>query len=87
MVTTDHGGTGTRHGANRPTDRRIFFLVHGPTVERGRLAGTPSLLDVAPTVLTHLGVRVEPSWQLEGRTVGLTAETVAEAPAVRSAVR
>ncbi|MGB1841464.1 MAG: DUF4983 domain-containing protein [Longimicrobiales bacterium] len=29
------------------------------------------MVDVAVTALTHLGIPVDPSWQLDGRPVGL----------------
>ncbi|MCA9514291.1 MAG: alkaline phosphatase family protein, partial [Myxococcales bacterium] len=74
IVTTDHGGTGKRHGENLPTDRRIFFIAHGPTVVPGPIEGTPSLLDVAPTVFAHLGVTPKASWKLEGDVVAVAPD-------------
>lgn len=74
IVTTDHGGTGKRHGGNLPTDRRIFLIAHGPTVVPGPIARSPSLLDVAPTVFAHLGVIPKPSWKLEGDVVAVAPD-------------
>jgi hypothetical protein len=75
LVTTDHGGSITgSHGRNIPEHRRVFFLVSGRSVARGPLLPPPSHVDVAPTVLAHLGVALDPAWGLDGRPRGLSDE-------------
>jgi predicted AlkP superfamily pyrophosphatase or phosphodiesterase len=71
VVSTDHGGSGRDHARNIPENRTIFLTVSGPSAARGTIEPPPSIVDVAPTVLQHLGVDVDPSWQLDGKPVGL----------------
>jgi predicted AlkP superfamily pyrophosphatase or phosphodiesterase len=73
IVCTDHGGKGTGHGSGHkvPEVREVFLIISGPSVERGKIVGPTYLVDVAVTALTHLGVPIEPKWQLDGRPVGL----------------
>ena len=52
----------------------IFFLACGPTVEPGRISEAPNIVDVAVTALTHMGVTIDPGWQLDGRAVALREE-------------
>lgn len=55
VVTTDHGGSGTTHGDLTPDDRTIFVVVSGSAFAPGTVEGRTHM-DVAPTVLSHLGV-------------------------------
>lgn len=71
VVTTDHGGTGKGHGQNIPEHRTIFVIVSGKSAARGTIDPPPSIVDVVPTVLQHLGIPVDPKWELDGKTVGL----------------
>ncbi len=73
IVCTDHGGKGRGHGGGRevPAIREVFLIVSGPAATRGKIAGPTYLVDVAATALTHLGVRLDPAWKLDGRPVGL----------------
>jgi hypothetical protein len=71
VVSTDHGGSGKGHGRNTPEHRTIFLIVSGPAAARGRINPPPGIVDVAPTVLRHLGVDIAPAWGLDGRPVGL----------------
>ncbi len=68
LLTSDHGGEGTNHRA-KGTDAnwQIPWICGGPGVRTGAIAGTPSLLDVAPTVLALLGLAPMPDSQ--GRAV------------------
>lgn len=68
LVTTDHGGTRNGHGGSTPEDRTTFMLAHGGAFEAGStLWPPPKVVDVAPTVLTHLGVEIPHAWSLDGR--------------------
>jgi arylsulfatase A-like enzyme len=71
LVTTDHGGSGTKHGQDIPEHRTIFLIVHGPSAQPGKLEPPPVSVDVVPTVLTHLGVPLKEDWKLDGKAVGL----------------
>jgi hypothetical protein len=73
VVCTDHGGKGRGHGGGRtvPEVRTGFLIVHGRSALKGRLKGVVPTADVVPTVLSHLGIAVDPAWKLDGKVVGL----------------
>lgn len=73
LVTADHGGQGTGHGGghNDPDVACSFLIVSGPAAQPGNIAEPCGLVDVVPTALAHLGVPIDPKWQLDGRAVGL----------------
>lgn len=56
VVTADHGGYGTTHGALQATCFTIPFLVASKAVSQGTLRGRPHNMDVMPTVLAHFGI-------------------------------
>src|SRR5262249_26946174 len=76
IVCTDHGGKGLGHGggAKVPEIRDGVLIVSGPSAARGRIEGPTAQVDVVATALTHLGIRLEPGWKLDGRPVGLKAK-------------
>ncbi len=63
VVTTDHGGTDTDHGAGGPLDLETFVAIGGPRVAGGSWWDGSSILDIAPTVCDLLGVEPHPEWQ------------------------
>ncbi len=71
IVTTDHGGSGKGHGPNTPECRTIFFIVNGKAATAGTITPPPTQVDVAPTVLSHMGIAINPAWKLDGTPVGL----------------
>jgi predicted AlkP superfamily pyrophosphatase or phosphodiesterase len=71
LCVTDHGGIWRHHGADIPECRRIPFMVAGDGAERGEALAEASLVDVAPTILTYLGIPIDPAWGWEGRPRGL----------------
>ena len=72
LISTDHGRDERGgHGGDSPGERTIFFLASGPSVVQGAIAETPHIVDVAVTALTHLGIEIDPAWNLDGRAVGL----------------
>lgn len=72
LVVTDHGRTEAGgHGGETPEEITVFYLASGPSAMVGTPAEPPTVVDVAMTALTHLGIKVDPSWQLDGRVVGL----------------
>ena len=76
IVCTDHGGLKRSHsnGHQVPEIRRVFMIVHGPSVKPGRIQEQAYLVDVTATALKHLLGKVDPQWQLDGKAVGLKAE-------------
>ncbi len=71
-MSTDHGRSPTGgHGDDTPEERTIFYLASGPSTIVGTLEGAPSIVDVPVTALAHLGIEVDPAWDLDGEVVGL----------------
>jgi predicted AlkP superfamily pyrophosphatase or phosphodiesterase len=77
IVSTDHGGYGKDHGNGHanPEITKGFLIVSGQAAARGKLAEPTEIVDVVAIALTHLGVTIEPKWELDGRVVGLKAAT------------
>lgn len=72
LVSTDHGRRPDGgHGGDSPEESTIFYLASGPSTVHGSLAGTPEIVDVAVTALVHLGIALDPAWELDGEAVGL----------------
>ena len=73
VVTSDHGGQGKGHGGGHKTPEILnsFLIVSGPAAKRGTFEEQVYLVDAPATVLAHLGVKINPEWQLDGRPVGL----------------
>lgn len=71
VVSTDHGGSGKGHGQDTPEHRTIFVIVSGKSAERGAIEPAPVIVDIAPTVMQHLGITIDPKWGLDGKAVGL----------------
>ncbi|MFJ4685538.1 alkaline phosphatase family protein [Streptomyces sp. NPDC088789] len=70
IVTTDHGHTDSGgHGGNTPQERQTFVIAKGSGFSPGSVRHDVKVTDIAPTVLTHLGISVDPAWQLDGRAV------------------
>ena len=69
VVTADHGGYHRNHGLMNGPATTIPLLVVGRDVARGRMAGTPHNIDIAPTVLAHFGIDTS-GMDLDGRVVG-----------------
>jgi predicted AlkP superfamily pyrophosphatase or phosphodiesterase len=67
VITTDHGHTPAGgHGGQSDDERSTFVLTYGASVAaEARI----ELVDIAPTMLSHLGVAIEESWELDGRSV------------------
>jgi len=66
VVVSDHGGDGAQHGPKDAPNQTIPLVLSGAIAARGEL-GAATQADVAPTVLAHLGVPIDPAWQLDGR--------------------
>jgi len=72
VVSTDHGRREDGgHGGDTPEERTIFLLVSGPAALNGILAEPAFIVDVSVTALAHLGIAIDPEWDLDGKPVGL----------------
>lgn len=73
VMVTDHGGEGTAHGARNAINRTIPLLFVRPGMTPATLVGA-SHMDVAPTVLSYLGVSTEATY--DGQVVAEALPTV-----------
>ncbi|HWI59737.1 MAG TPA: alkaline phosphatase family protein, partial [Bacillota bacterium] len=68
IVLTDHG----EHDHPDPEKSRItWHILNGPSAARGVIWPSPGIVDICATVLTHMGVRLDPAWNLDARVEGL----------------
>jgi len=67
IVTADHGGHERSHGKDFPEDMTIPVFIRQNGIAPGEIAEVPSILDLAPTVVSLLGVPADPDW--EGRSL------------------
>ena len=68
IVTTDHG----EHDHPDPERSRITWVINsGPSAARGVIWPSPAIVDICATVLTHMGVPIDPAWHLDARIQGL----------------
>lgn len=66
VVTADHGHTPTGgHGGSSPAERKVFVVAAGPGIEPG-VRNDVKISDVAPTVLSAVGIAADPAWNLDG---------------------
>lgn len=79
LVTSDHGGQGTGHGDGHQVPEIVnsFMIVSGAAAARGRIQEQTYLVDVPVTGLVHLGVPIDPAWQLDGQPRGLALPSAA----------
>jgi predicted AlkP superfamily pyrophosphatase or phosphodiesterase len=71
LITSDHGGSGTSHGALDADCRTIPLIVWGDSVRADELApGVGSHLDIHPTLMAHMGHPAQPDWSLDGEARG-----------------
>ncbi len=72
LISTDHGRLSDgSHGGDSPNEMTTFILTSGPSAAIGTPAGPTFIVDLAVTALTHLGVSIDPAWELDGKPVGL----------------
>lgn len=91
LSSTDHGGIGTGHGGETFEERNIFFIASGDYIPNQEIkrdsvqAGetwvydysrTPRVVDIALSALEHLCIPVESNWLLDGKSVGVTCQSV-----------
>lgn len=72
VASTDHGRLADGdHGGDSDEESTIFFLVSGAGTDATLVNETPSIVDVPVTALGHLGIVIDPAWNLDGRPVGV----------------
>jgi hypothetical protein len=79
ILSTDHAGTGYGHGDNIPEHRLVPIFIHGGGVVPGPIWPSPNTVSVAPTALDHLGIDIDPAWDLDGVPLGGEATAPPEA--------
>ena len=67
VVTADHGGHGRMHGTELPEDMTIPIFFQGRDFAPGKELSGLGIKDIAPTILTHMGIPLPREW--EGRAV------------------
>ena len=67
VITADHGGHDRHHGSQLPEDMTIPMFFIGPDFEAGKKLSGISLLDIAPTIATIMGVPIPREW--EGKSI------------------
>lgn len=71
VASTDHGFTGYGHGGDQHGTRMIWTLASGGDVPAtGEATREWRQVDIAPTMLAHLGVEIDPTWGYEGIPIG-----------------
>ena len=63
FVLADHGGHDRMHGTTLPEDMTIPFIAYGKPFQPGKVLENVSILDVAPTIVTLLGVEIPRDWE------------------------
>jgi hypothetical protein len=73
IVLSDHG---EHDHPDLERSRVTFHVVSGPSAARGVMWPSPSIVDVCATVLTHMGVAIDPAWNLDARIEGFPLPAV-----------
>jgi len=73
IAATDHG---EHDHPDLERSRITWHIISGPSAARGVMWPSPGIVDVCPTVLTHMGVPIDPAWNLDGRVEGFPLEAV-----------
>ena len=71
LISTDHGRRADGgHGGDSPEEMTIFILASGPATSAWPPPGPAFIVDIAVTALDHLGIGIDPGWELDGRPLG-----------------
>ncbi len=71
IAMTDHG---EHDHADLERSRITWHIISGPAAARGEMRPSPSIVDICPTVLKHMGIPIDPAWNLDGRVEGFPLE-------------
>lgn len=63
IITADHGGHDRRHGTEEKEDMTIPVFFVGPDFTPGKELDSISILDIAPTIATLMGVTKPREWE------------------------
>ena len=67
IIMADHGGHDRTHGTELPEDMTVPFFFFGDEFTPGEITEPVSLLEIAPTIATLLGLEPDEEW--EGRSL------------------
>ena len=67
IIMADHGGHERFHGTEMPEDMTIPLFFYGKDFTPGENIENASLLEIAPTIATLMGITPDPEW--EGRSL------------------
>lgn len=71
IVTSDHGHRPEGgHGGGSDDERAAFVIASGSGIPAGSEREDVAATDIAPTALEHLGVVIDPGWDLDGTGLG-----------------
>jgi predicted AlkP superfamily pyrophosphatase or phosphodiesterase len=68
IVASDHGGHDHAHGSDVPEDMTVPLIISSSKVKPGELGAPVSVLDIAPTVASMLGLSAPKEWM--GKSLG-----------------
>ena len=63
IIMADHGGHNRTHGTTMPEDMTVPLFFIGAPFERGKAVEGLSLLDIAPTIASVMGVEPDREWE------------------------
>lgn len=63
IITADHGGHDRTHGSEMPEDMTIPMFFCGENFEKGKEIENVSILDIAPTITSLLGLAPDEDWE------------------------
>ena len=67
LISTDHGRRPDGgHGGDSPEEMTIFIAASGPATADWAEPRPAQIVDVGVTALDHLGLEIDPSWELDG---------------------
>lgn len=70
VITADHGHTPTGgHGGSTQLERQSFVIAQGAGIAANSTRHDIKVTDIAPTVLKHQGVAIDPAWNLDGKPI------------------
>ncbi|MDX1378445.1 MAG: alkaline phosphatase family protein, partial [Anaerolineales bacterium] len=62
IITSDHGGSDTSHGSDRPEDMTIPWIANGAGIQPGHLTSPVNTMDTAATAALVLGLPIPDEW-------------------------
>ena len=63
IITADHGGHDYTHGTSCDEDMTIPVIINGANIECGKKLYNVSIKDIAPTIVSLLGVEPNSDWE------------------------